>query len=150
MLSRPASQSQNVRRTETRTMNNTSASLTYIAPVFRVTDISRSLSFYRDRLGFAVEFVYEDFYAGVCRDDCRIHLKCARPPTSGDQAAFERAEHVDVCIGVQRAAELSAQFTSAGVPFAVALREMPYGTEFYVRDPDGYVLGFVQPAANSS
>jgi len=28
----------------------------------------------------------------------------------------------------------------------VALRRMPYGTEFYVRDPDGYVLGFVQPA----
>jgi hypothetical protein len=23
---------------------------------------------------------------------------------------------------------------------------MPYGTEFYVRDPDGYILGFVQPA----
>ena len=22
---------------------------------------------------------------------------------------------------------------------------MPYGTEFYVRDPDGYILGFVQP-----
>jgi hypothetical protein len=21
---------------------------------------------------------------------------------------------------------------------------MPYGTEFYVRDPDGYILGFVE------
>jgi len=22
---------------------------------------------------------------------------------------------------------------------------MPYGREFYVRDPDGYILGFIQP-----
>jgi hypothetical protein len=28
----------------------------------------------------------------------------------------------------------------------VTLRHMPYGVEFYIRDPDGYVLGFVQPA----
>ena len=26
------------------------------------------------------------------------------------------------------------------------LRKMPYGTEFYVRDPDGYILGFIQSA----
>jgi catechol 2,3-dioxygenase-like lactoylglutathione lyase family enzyme len=28
------------------------ASLSYIAPVFRVTDLARALTFYRDRLGF--------------------------------------------------------------------------------------------------
>jgi hypothetical protein len=27
----------------------------------------------------------------------------------------------------------------------VPLRTMPYGIEFYLRDPDGYILGFVQP-----
>lgn len=128
-------------------MNETSPSLTYIAPVFRVADIARSLAFYRDRLGFSVEFVYEGSYAGVCRDDCHIHLRCA-PRTSRDQVAFQREEHLDVCIGVRSAELLSAQFVSAGIPFTVPLREMPYGTEFYVRDPDGYVLGFVQPATN--
>lgn len=46
-------------------MNKNSANLTYIAPVFRVADISRSLDFYRDQLGFTVEFCYEDFYAGI-------------------------------------------------------------------------------------
>jgi len=129
-------------------MNKTSASLSYIAPVFRVADLARSLAFYRDRLSFAVEFVEEGFYAGVCRDDCRIHLKCA-PPTVRDQMAFEREEHIDVCVGVDSAESLSAHFVSAGVPFVVPLREMPYGLEFYVRDPDGYVLGFVQAAATA-
>jgi catechol 2,3-dioxygenase-like lactoylglutathione lyase family enzyme len=127
-------------------MNKTSASLSYIAPVFRVADLSRSLAFYRDRLSFAIEFVYEGFYAGVCRDDCRIHFKCA-PPAARDQVAFEKEEHIDVCIGVRSAESLSAEFASQGVPFVVPLREMPYGQEFYVRDPDGYVLGFVQAAA---
>jgi catechol 2,3-dioxygenase-like lactoylglutathione lyase family enzyme len=123
-------------------------SLTHIAPVFRVEDISRSLAFYRDKLGFAVEFLYENFYAGVHRDGCRIHLKRS-PPTPRDQAAFESQEHIDACIGVRSAETLSTCFSSVGVPFAVPLRHTPYGWEFYVRDPDGYVLGFVQTSSPS-
>ena len=67
------------------------------------------------RLGFALEFSYEGFYASVWRQGCRLHLSCGMP-TPRDQTAVEREER------------------------------MPYGTEFYVRDPDGYILGFVQPA----
>ena len=118
-------------------------SLTYIAAVFQVTDLSRSLAFYRDQLGFTVEFVYEGFYAGVCRDNCRIHLKCA---THSTDHTGDREESIDVCIGVQSVESLSANFAAVGVSFVVPLREMPYGTEFYVHDPDGYVLGFIQPA----
>jgi catechol 2,3-dioxygenase-like lactoylglutathione lyase family enzyme len=66
-------------------MNKTSANLMYIAAVFRVADLSRWLAFYRDQLGFRVDFVYEGFYVGVCRDNCRIHFdarrhkRCGRP-----------------------------------------------------------------------
>jgi hypothetical protein len=70
-------------------------SLTHIAPVLRVSDISGSVAFCRDQLGFTVEFVHESFYAGVCRDECRIHLKCSAP-TPIDQEGFERMEHIDV------------------------------------------------------
>jgi catechol 2,3-dioxygenase-like lactoylglutathione lyase family enzyme len=129
-------------------MTEAPESLTHIAPVFRVSDLSRSLAFYRDRLGFAVEFVYESFYAGVCRDDCHIHFKCSSP-TQRDQLTFDREEHIDACIGVHSAETLSQRFASAGVAFVVPLRHMPYGTEFYVRDPDGYVLGFVQSTPTS-
>jgi catechol 2,3-dioxygenase-like lactoylglutathione lyase family enzyme len=131
------------------TMKEASESLSHIAPVFRVADIPRSLSFYRDRLGFTVEFVHESFYAGVRRDGCHIHLKCS-PPTRRDQTAFERDEHIDVYIGVHSAEGLSERFASAGVAFVVPLRHMPYGTEFYVRDPDGYVLGFVESTPTST
>ncbi len=126
-------------------MSRPAADLSYIAPVLRVEDLARSLAFYRDRLGFEVKFVYEGFYADVCRDGCHVHLKCAAP-IPRDQAELERADHIDVCIVARQAAMLYADLNAAGVPISVALREMPYGTEFYVRDPDGYILGVVQPA----
>jgi catechol 2,3-dioxygenase-like lactoylglutathione lyase family enzyme len=119
--------------------------LHHVAPVFQVSDLPRSLAYYRDRLGFAVEFVHDGFYAGVVRDDCHIHLKCSAPPTR-DQRGFEAAEHLDACFVVANAESLAASLESAGTDFSVRLRRMPYGTEFYVRDPDGYILGFVQPA----
>ncbi|HEX3178729.1 MAG TPA: VOC family protein [Methylomirabilota bacterium] len=127
-------------------VSGATSSLTYAAPVLRVTDLPRSIAFYRDRLGFALDFVYEGFYASVNRDGAHVHLQ-AGAPTPRDQAAFEQQEAIDVCLVVHGVAALAAAFAAAGVPFTVALRQMPYGEEFYVRDPDGYVLGFVQPAA---
>ena len=119
--------------------------LSHIAPVFRVADTARSFEFYQGRLGFELEFLYENFYGSVRREGCHIHLQCASP-ASRDQAAFERNEHLDACVVIRDAQQLSGSFATAGVAFSVPLRKMPYGTEFYVRDPDGYILGFIQPS----
>jgi catechol 2,3-dioxygenase-like lactoylglutathione lyase family enzyme len=124
-------------------MSTPSRSLNYVAPVFRVVDLNRSIAFYRDKLGFELEFNYAGFYASVMRDGYRIHLNCCTPPNR-DQQAFEAAEHIDICIGVNDAGTLASQFTLAGITFTVPLRSMPYGKEFYIKDPDGYILGFVQ------
>ena len=118
--------------------------LTYIAPVFRVADLDRSLAFYCEQLGFELEFNFEDLYASVVRDDCHIHLK-AEQPLPRDEEALANEEHLDACLIVADAAALAAAFAAAGVTFAIAPRTMLYGREFYIRDPDGYVLGFVQP-----
>ena len=133
-------------------MSHSPNSLNYVAPVFRVADLGRSVSYlgrsvsyYRDQLGFEVEFTYEGFYAGVLRDGCHIHLKCA-PRVERDQVAFETEEHLDACFGVQDVQALASIFESAGAAFAVPLRGMPYAREFYIKDPDGYILGFIQPA----
>jgi catechol 2,3-dioxygenase-like lactoylglutathione lyase family enzyme len=126
-------------------MNDSNASLRHLAPVFRVRELARSIRFYEEQLGFELEFSYEDFYASVRRDGCHIHLKCASP-TMRDQAAFERGEDLDVCVAVSSAEKLAAEFSAAGVSFSVPLRTMPYGIEFYVRDPDGYIIGFLQPS----
>lgn len=124
-------------------MSRTDDDLRYVAPVLRVADLDRSLACYRDRLGFTVGFVHEGRYAEVVRDGCRIHLK-RTTPLDRDQQAFEAQEHVDACIAVRDAQALSSQFSANGAVFSTPLRVMPYGMKFYVRDPDGYILGFVQ------
>jgi catechol 2,3-dioxygenase-like lactoylglutathione lyase family enzyme len=124
-------------------MTNASETLSHLAPVLRARDLSRSVAFYRDQLGFAVEFVYESFYAGVCRDGCHIHLKCSSAAPR-EQTVREGEEEIDVCISVYNAAKLAESFALAGAPFVVPFRQMPYGSEFYIRDPGGYVLGFVE------
>ena len=58
----------------------------------------------------------------------------------------QRAEQLNACAVISAAAKLADEFRAAGAPFSVPLRTMPYGLDSYVRDPDGYILGFVQPA----
>ena len=128
-------------------MNDPRPGVRYLAPVFRVNDLARSIRFYREQLGFELDFCYENFYASVHRDGCYIHLSCSSPEPR-DQAAFERAEHLDACAVVSAADKLATEFSASGTTFSVALRTMPYGLEFYVRDPDGYIIGFIQPAAD--
>jgi len=125
-------------------MHQSPSSITFVAPVLQVSDLARSVAYYRNQLGFQVEFEYEGFYASVLRDGCRVHLKCAKP-CERDQEAFEAAEHLDVCFGVVNAEALASELAGSGASMSVNLRAMPYGREFYVRDPDGYILGFIQP-----
>lgn len=54
-------------------------SITYVAPVLQVSDLARSVAYYRNQLGFELEFAYEGSYASVLRDGCRVHLKCGGP-----------------------------------------------------------------------
>ena len=98
--------------------------------------MARSLAFYRAQLGFELEFLYENFYASVFRDGCHLHLQCA-PPAERDQVAFERNEHLDACVIVRDAHELSQSLTATDVTIGVPVRQMSYGSDFDVRDPDG-------------
>lgn len=126
-------------------MHEHSRLLSHSAPKLRTKEMTRSLSFYQAQLGFKLVYLYENFYGSVVRDGCHIHLQC-RTPFERDQTAFERGEHLDACVIVRDAHALSQSLAAAQVIFTVPLRQMPFGTEFYVRDPDGYILGFVQPA----
>jgi len=75
------------------------ARLTGIAPQFLVDDLDMAIAYYRDQLGFGVDFCYDSFYAGVSRDGFGIHLKCA-PKALSDRAHRQQNEHLDAYIGV--------------------------------------------------
>jgi DNA-binding MarR family transcriptional regulator/predicted enzyme related to lactoylglutathione lyase len=114
-----------------------------LAPVLPVADLGRALDFYCERLGFSVSFVHAGQYAGIAREGCILHLKCM--PSRGDAAADADPGHLDGCFVVAGAATLAQRFAAAGVAVTEP-RAMRYGTEFNIRDPDGNVLAFVEPA----
>jgi len=121
--------------------------LTSLAPQFLVDDLSTSIAYYRDRLGFEPDFVYESFYASVSRDGFAIHLKCA-PKTVADRAHRKQNEHLDACVGVRGIEALFDELTSRGAHIIRSLEERPWGCkDFYVEDPDGYILSFSEETA---
>lgn len=117
-------------------------SLNGIAPQFLVDDLGRSMGYYRDCLGFAMDFQYQGHYGSVSRDGCAIHLKCA-PKTVADRAHRKAENHLDAYIDVTDATALHQEFMRRGASILRGLEEQPWQClDFYVEDPDGYILCF--------
>jgi len=45
---------------------------------------------------------------------------------------------------VQGIEDLYEEYSARSVEFAQPLRDMAYGKEFYIADPDGYIIGFLE------
>ena len=119
--------------------------LTAVAPQFLVDDVDAAIAYYRDRLGFTMDFCYESFYASVSRDGCTIHLKCA-PKTVADRQHRKTNNHLDAFIAVAGAANLLDEFRSRGARITKPLEEQPWmQRDFYVEDLDSYILCFSEP-----
>ena len=122
------------------------ASITAAAPLFLVDTLEDSVKFYEQRLGFARDFVYEGFYASVSRDRAVIHLKCA-PKLEAERAHRRSEEHLDAYLIVSGVEELHRELAGRGAPITRPLEQRPWGTrDFYVEDPDGYILCFAEAA----
>jgi catechol 2,3-dioxygenase-like lactoylglutathione lyase family enzyme len=111
-----------------------------MSPQLLVTDLDRSVEFYTKKLGFDVDFRYDDFYSGIVKDGYSIHLK------SGKSSIHQKRdnEDLDILFSVEGIKRLYNDFISKSVEMVQPLRQMPYGEEFYVSDPDGNVIAFVE------
>jgi uncharacterized glyoxalase superfamily protein PhnB len=118
------------------------ASITAAAPQFLVEKLSDALTFYEQRLGFSRDFVYGDFYASVSRGGAVIHLKCA-PKLEAERVHRRSEDHLDAYLAVSGVRELQDELVGRGAPITKALGQRPWGArDFYVEDPDGYILCF--------
>lgn len=121
------------------------AHLTGIAPQFLVDDLDRAVAYYRDKLGFEIEFKYESFYASVARDGFSIHLKHGSR-SAADRDHKKTNEHLDAYISVSGITELFEELQSRGAQVTKSLEERPWAcVDFYVEDLDGYILCFSEP-----
>lgn len=119
-----------------------SAKITGIVPQVLVDRLDESVTYYRDKLGFDVGFIYDGFYAGVVRDGFSIHLKCA-PVDRGAVADRRENEHLAAHIDVEGVESLYRELQGRGARIVKRLEKQPWHcTDFYVEDVDGHLLCF--------
>jgi len=116
-----------------------------VVPILFVRDVTASAAFFREKLGFGVDFLYGDppFYGSVSRDGVRLHLRFVHQPNFAELAAREDSL-ILATFEVLDVHGLFAAFRDRGVEFAQTPTRQPWGgTDFHVRDPDGNVVSFV-------
>jgi catechol 2,3-dioxygenase-like lactoylglutathione lyase family enzyme len=115
--------------------------LTSFAPQFLVDDLERSMTYYR-KLGFTFGAPWDGFYAIGELDGLELHLKEA--PKSGADRRYRREhEHLDASAGVDGIEAFYARCVANGAAILRPLTATAWGTaDFYVEDPDGYVIAF--------
>lgn len=114
-----------------------------IAPQFFTTDLSATLTYYREKLGFVCVGSWQDppVYAIVARDGHRIHFRCAEPPAPNPEKYAD--ELLDAYLFIDDADALYAEFAARGVEFTRSLGPTPWHSrEFVVKDCDGRLLAF--------
>jgi uncharacterized glyoxalase superfamily protein PhnB len=122
------------------------AVLTSVSPVLLVSDVDRSVAYYRDRLGFDCQVYGEPpNFASVWRDEAIVLLALA------DQAErivpnWRIADKIsNVYIRVDDADAIYAEVQERGAPIDYTIYDTPWGhREFGVQDPDGYDIAFGQ------
>ena len=121
--------------------------LTSLAPQFLVDDLERSMAYYR-RLGFLFGEPWDNFYAIGRLDGLELHLKEA-PKNEAERRQRRDSEHLDATAGVDGIEEFYAQCVDNGMTILRPLTATAWGTkDFYIEDPDGYVICFGgRPAA---
>jgi catechol 2,3-dioxygenase-like lactoylglutathione lyase family enzyme len=115
-----------------------------MSPLLLVTDIDKSIEFYTKELGFEIDFHYEDFYSGISKNGYSIHLKSSGKANIETTQKRKIEDDADVIFSVEGLKDLYENISGKSVNIIQSLREMPYGNEFYMADPDGYVIAFLE------
>ena len=123
--------------------------LASIRPSFIVKDLQTSITYYRERLGFQLDFQGPDdgpFWAGVSRDGIGIMLKAIAPDVlpCPNHTRHEWAPP-DAHIYSMDPDALFDEFSRRGASFVKKLSFIEEGLwGFAITDADGYVLTFFQ------
>lgn len=113
--------------------------------VLFVTDVRQTLAWYRDVLGFHIDFEHGDppTHARVSSGDrnhasaARIRFEKASAPVNATSACYL---YLHVGEGMD---ELCQEFRARGVEISDAPTDRPWGRQFSIRDLNGYTLSFL-------
>jgi catechol 2,3-dioxygenase-like lactoylglutathione lyase family enzyme len=115
-----------------------------VIPQLRTTDLAGSIRFYTEKVGLALDFQYEDFYAGIRAGNQVFHLKLVHDKDPSINFV-DRGDHFHLYFGTDDAAAAAEMLTKRGVPLVTGVHDTPWGTrEFVIKDDQGHTLYFGQ------
>ena len=115
-----------------------------VIPQLRTTDLAASIEFYTTKLGFTVEFQYDDFYAGVRSGNYVVHLKLIDAPDPSIAFA-DRDEHFHLYFQTTDVSAVADDLERCGVRLVQGVHETAWGTrECIIKDNAGHTLYFGQ------
>jgi catechol 2,3-dioxygenase-like lactoylglutathione lyase family enzyme len=101
--------------------------ITGIVPQLRTTDMASSIRFYTEKLGFSVEFKYQDFYAGIRVGNQIFHLKLVDEKDPSIPYVDE-GEHFHLYLATKGILDFAAQLQANGVELVKDVHETPWNT----------------------
>jgi catechol 2,3-dioxygenase-like lactoylglutathione lyase family enzyme len=122
--------------------------------ILAVASVDRSVAFYRDLLGFAVDALYDDPpYASLGRAGMRLslaeqgHAADDRPGVTMAAPADPAVADAVLVLEVADCLAVHEELSAVGAPMLAPPYSPPWGGHrFFVRDPDGYLVEVEQPA----
>ncbi len=102
----------------------------HASPILRVNDLAASIQYFRDVLGFSLDWHDPTQFASVTRGDANIMLSLG---DQGNPPAW-------VWIGVGDAAALRDEYKAKGARIRMEPTNFPWALEMHVEDLDGNVL----------
>ena len=115
------------------------------APVLYVRDVEAAAAFWRDKLGFSIDFLHGNpaFYGAVSRDDACLHLKFVHAEVFG-RGRVEDEGLIMAYVPVNNISALFAELEARGAAFSQRPTIQAWGgADFHVLDLDGNRIAFV-------
>lgn len=126
-------------------MSTSPTTLKSITPILFVRDVPASAAYFRDKVGFAIDFLHGEppYYGAVSRDGICIHLRCVHEPNFAELASRELSL-ILATIEVADVRALFAELQRRGAEIAQAPTKQTWGgTDFHILDLDGNAVSFV-------
>jgi len=123
--------------------------LSAISPSFIVSNVSQTIAFYRDKLGFEVRYQQPDedpFFAIIGRDGAQIFIKAEGGISPVPNHTRHPHLRFDAFVYAADPDAVAVDFSARGAAFSAPLEDTHDGLRgFEITDLDGYVLFFGRP-----
>ena len=117
-------------------------------PVFLVDDVVQTVEYYRDVMGFEVDFLYgtPPTYASVSRDDAIFNFTLSNPPGRRNSVSIAGVGNgVDSYMVVGDVDEVYEELRENGANVVVPIASQEYGMrEFHIEDLNGYRIAIAE------